>query len=556
MSTSMSTPTPLISSTSPPLVLPSALTDVAGGMQEAQMASLLSNWKLTPATMMAHLDPSWIPAKWLQYLSLKIAQCIIRGNNGLLISAPPRHGKSRLSTIATPLWVLENFPSKQVVVATYGEELSTDFSRDIRDFIQNNPNELSVRLRSDTQRVTNFMTTMGGGLKAVGLKGTITGRGANVLVIDDYIKNDKEAMSPGYMDDLWNWYLTTARTRLEPGAVIIILATRWVANDLHGRIMKMQQRTGRYFYEYISLPAIAVEGKEDPIHRSPGQVLFPERYDTDSIHALRDELGSRWFGAMFQQNPEEGDNDLCNPAWFKGITRSQFDTKLAEAEAAGYTIKWVRDWDMASTKEAGDFTTGARCAYIKETGEFFIESMRRGQYSAARAEEEFKACVKIDYDEHPDLIIGMEQEPGSSGSYSIRHFQGIARKIVSGSKVYEHRATTSKLLNAQPLLAAAEAGKVFVVQEIIPDSENRRPWTEAFYSEIELFPESDHDDQMDSTAGAYKLATGKTSLTAAIGRSMDVMAAKTRVKGIQTGQIPEDSGVKRRSSVTFGRKRY
>ncbi|MEB3025954.1 hypothetical protein, partial [Parvimonas sp. M13] len=88
----------------------------------------------------------------------------------------------------TPLWTLENFQTKNVVIATYGEELSSDFSRQVRDMIWNNQDLLSVRLRQDTQRVTNFLTTKGGGLKAVGLRGAITGRGADVLIIDDYIK--------------------------------------------------------------------------------------------------------------------------------------------------------------------------------------------------------------------------------------------------------------------------------------------------------------------------------------------------------------------------------
>lgn len=524
-------------------------------LSSARAASVLSNWRLTPATMMAHLDSGWIPAKWLMYLSLKIAQCIAKGNCGLLISAPPRHGKSKLSTIATPLWVLENFPHKNVVVSTYGEDLSSDFSREIRDHIMNNQHELNVRLRSDTRRVTNFMTTEGGGLKAVGLRGAITGRGADVFVLDDYIKEPKEAMSPTYLEDLYTWYLTVARTRLEPGAVVIILATRWVSNDLHGRIMKRQRETGRDFFEYVELPAIAY--KDDILGREEGDVLFPERYNRAAVYDIRTELGSRWFNAMFQQRPENDETKVLDPAWFKPINSLEFERRYADIRGNPVKLKgsmWTRAWDLASTKEAGDYTSGALCFYCKATGEFFIRNIARGQWSSNRVEMEFQRRV-IEDDAAVGSMpykVGIEQEPGSSGAFTINHFQKIARQAVPGTKIHEQRATTSKLLNAQPLLAAAEAGKVFVVCDY--DEENRiTGWAKDLYDELEYFPEAENDDQVDSLSNAYKLASGRTFAKPTFGRD-----GKNLAKTAQNDQNPDDSAVqtplKRHVGATFGRK--
>jgi predicted phage terminase large subunit-like protein len=528
------------------------LTKPAQTLSQARAADVLSNWRLTPATMMAHLDQGWIPAKWLQYLSFKIAQCVARGNCGLLISAPPRHGKSQLSTIATPLWTLENFPHKNVVVSTYGEELSSDFSRQIRDLIMQNQDILNVRLRADTRRVTNFLTTEGGGLKAVGLRGAITGRGADVFVLDDYIKEPKEALSPTYLEDLYTWYLTVARTRLEPGAVVIILATRWVSNDLHGRIMKRQKETGRNFFEYVELPAIADDlggARPDPIGRLPGEVLFPERYNRTAIYDIKTELGARWFNAMFQQRPEDDEGRVLNPEWFKAITRAEFDRELETIEKGPHASKsvWVRCWDLASTKEAGDFTSGAFCFYNKVLDRFYIVNIARGQWSSNRVEMEFVKTVESDYKATGVVAykIGIEQEPGSSGAYTINHFQGLARKAVAGTKIYEHRATTSKLLNAQPLLAAAEAGKVFVVCDY--DEQNViTGWAKDMYAELEYFPEAENDDQVDSLSQAYKLATGRTFKGATFGR-----------KGPKAGETPaNDTDVikKRTKGATFGRR--
>lgn len=523
---------------------------------DARAHEILTDWKLTPATMMARLDPAWIPAKWLQYLSFKIASCIARGNCGLLISAPPRHGKSLLSTVATPLWALENFPDRNVVLATYGEELSTDFSRQIRDHIQNNQDLLSVRLRSDTQRVTNFLTTKGGGLKAVGLRGAITGRGANILVLDDYIKEPKEAMSAQYLEDLWTWWLTVARTRLEPGAVVIILATRWVTNDIHGRIMARQAETGRGFFEYVELPAIAapLPDKPDPIGRSPGEVLFPERYNAESIYELKDDLGSRWFNAMFQQRPDKDENAAVDPAWFKKIDRAAFDAQMVTAGWQNQEVAWARAWDFASTKEAGDFTAGALCAYNKVTEEFFIVNMRRGQYSAGKAEYAFTEETEKDFETYANYKVGIEQEPGSSGAYAIRHFRKLlAYSDAKGVAIHEQRATTSKLLNAQPLLAAAEAGKVFVVEDphTAAGINSTQAWTKAFYLEVESYPEGAHDDQMDAASNAYKLLSGKKGISAAIGRSNAAKAALAQNKAA----VGTNLVVPVRSSVTFGRNR-
>ena len=525
---------------------------------KAQAASLLSDWRLTPATLMSSLDPSWIPAKWLQYLSFKIAKCVARGNCGLLISAPPRHGKSMLSTIATPTWVLENFPHKQVVLSTYGEELSTDFSRQIRDLITNNPDKLSVRLRSDTQRVTNFLTTKGGGLKAVGLRGAITGRGADVFIVDDYIKEPKEALSPSYLEDLYTWYTTVARTRLEPGAVVIILATRWVPNDLHGQIMARQAATGRNFFEYVELPAICDPrpgDAPDPMGRLPGEVLFPERYNAEAIDDIRADLGTRWFQAMFQQRPPKTEGNIVDRSWFKLIRRNEFEQLVAEARTNGQKSSWVRAWDLASTKDAGDFTAGVRAWYNTVTEEFYIDNVSYGQHSSAKVEANFQLTTELDalyinkVSPETAYKVGIEQEPGSSGAYTIRHFEQLARKVVRSLHVVAHRATTSKQLNAQPLLAGAEHGRVYMVNDHPTEIDH---WIKIFLDEFENFPEAKHDDQVDAASQAYKLATGKKGFAGSFGRNAS--GAGTASNTSNSVKLAEGDIKLKASSTTFGRR--
>jgi predicted phage terminase large subunit-like protein len=550
-------------------------TPAANALAQARAAQILSDWRMTPATLMSKLNPWWIPSRWLQYLSFEIAHAISKGNCGLLISAPPRHGKSKLSTVATPLWALENFPRKNIIVATYGEDLSTDFSREIRDTIEQNPDLLNVRLRADTKRVQNFLTTQGGGLKAVGLRGAITGRGADILVIDDYIKEPKEAMSPTYLEDLWTWWLTVARTRLEPGAVVIILATRWVAEDLHGRLMRQQKLQNRSFFKYINMPAIyeptmpqeASDGRtihvpdyeaRDFLGRKYGDVLFPERYDADAINDIRIDLTNRWFSAMFQQDPLSDDNVVVNLNWFKRITRSEFRKRVVDLNNdPNQKLQWGRGWDMASTKEAGDYTSGPRGLFHKNTGDLYIESMKRGQWSAATAEFEFSKAVEEDFELDSDFKIGMEQEPGSSGKYSVRHFEKLAKEKVKGSSVKEFPSTTSKLLRATTFLAALEHGHVYIVvdhdEDLHADDINdlKTVWVREYFEELKIFPEAPHDDQMDGSVVLYQNLSGKVSLKASIGRKMDKNGKSVDVLGGIPGHQPPAT---HRKSVTFGRR--
>ena len=524
---------------------PGPAASAASVAQQIRAQQLLSDYKLTPATLMAKLDPQYIASKWVLYLSWKIAQCVAKGGGGLLISAPPRHGKSRLATIATPLWVLENFPTYNVGVVTYGEDLSTDFSREIRDYVQQFPHLLDVRLRQDVTRVSNFLTTSGGGLKAVGLRGTITGRGFNVLVIDDYIKEPKEAESANYLEGLYTWYQTVARTRLEPNAVIIILATRWVKNDLHGKLMKLQSLTGRNFFEYVALPALAHDPKEfeglpdskrplglpDPLGRNPGDPLFPERYTKVDMENMRAELQGRWWNAMFQQNPLGDEGSVIDISMFGSIGVAEYQNMLADyfKEPAKYKIG--RYWDMASTKNSGDYTVGARGILNIKTGHLLIDSVVRGQWNATKVEAMFSATCAQDIRQFPSCQIGMEEEPGSSGKYSVRHFQEILNKVEGcvGHKITAENAASkgSKLLAAGPYISAIEKGKIGLL--------DLQVWKQDYLDEIEVFPEGLHDDQVDATSGLFRLLKGLIGQSPVWGRGKDVDGVLKGMKA-QQGQ--------------------
>lgn len=499
--------------------------------EQRMIRQIASDWKLTPATFAYRVSRgTWIPKEHLKLISLKVAQAVRHGSGRIIISAPPRHGKSQLTSIYVPAWVLECFPQYKTILAGYGAELATGFSRQVRDIFVDKDNQalLDTRIRKDSSRVEAFLTEQGGGMYAVGLGGAITGRGANVLLIDDYIKEIKEALSPAYRDYIWNWFVTTAFTRLEPDGTCIIIATRWHSDDLIGRIL--QNFPGKW--DYIELPAIAEE--HDILGRPVGDALFPERYPLEKLEEQKEILGSIFFQALYQQKPVDESKKLTDQAWLK-IAK---DIPVLERKH----LRRARCWDFAATQDGGDYTTGALEAYNPDNGHCYIENVIRAQLSPERAESKIRTTALID---GPDVKIYLEQEPGASGKMLVEYYQ---RQVLLEFQVEGVPVVTNKLVRAQPFLAAAEAGKIYLIEG---------SWNEMYKREFDTFPSGPFDDQVDTSAACYQKLSGKRVFSASWGRAKNnTVEGHTNLKDLRSAQFRmatvdrQASGVRR---ATFGR---
>lgn len=499
---------------------------------------IASNWRLTPATMATKLTKGqWIAAPWLKYVATRVAYGIHRGGARIIVSAPPRHGKSELISVHTPTWVLENYPNKNVILAAYGANLAEQYGRRVRDQIRDQEELLKCRVRPDVSKVDAFLTETNGYMYSVGLGGAITGRGAHVLLIDDYIKEIKEALSPAHREYIWNWFVTTAMTRLEPGASVIIIATRWHSDDLIGRILKHFPDK----WENICLPAFALEG--DILGREKGGVLFPERFTTKDLEDQRDLLGSIFFHALYQQGPVDEVLKFTNEEWFKVCIAPPADD-----------FKWARVWDLAATEEGGDYTVGTLCGFSPSKHIFLIANIIRKQISIGRVEALVRETALIDGE---DVAIAIEQEPGASGKNLINHYQTT---VLPDFNVVAVPTVKSKLIRAQPFLAAAEAGKVYLLDETaaVTDyaekaelTKEELSWHTTFKEEFKLFPAGQNDDQVDTAAAGYNLLSGKKAYTASWGRVIKKdyrpNSQKLRQASFMLGQR------KSRVSVVFGR---
>ncbi len=460
-------------------------------------------WQVTPASLASHLSEGrWVGAKHLLYISKIISHAIYDGlvngiQHQIAISIPPRHGKSELLSVWTPVWVLNTWPWANIILASYGSDLSTDFSRKSRDLIVQHESSLNVNLRKDKRQVDRWMTTDNGGVFAVGVGGPITGRGANVLIIDDYIKNAKEADSKAQRKVIFEWFKSTALTRREPGCPTIIIATRWHPEDLIGKLAEIDGPPWRT----VVLPALAepTEDVPDLLGRQPGEALWPERYSKQALLNIKATVGTYFWNSLYKNKPTASKAGV-----FKGD-----DLQIIDIPPAMATVRIVRAWDLASTPDEDtgdpDWTVGLKMVYDDNTKMYTIIDIVRQQLSPLGVEELIKNIARAD---GPDVPIYIELEPGSAGKNVIAL---IAKYTVPGYAVKGIRATGPKFIRAQSVMAGIENG---LVRQL------RAPWNSTLIDEIDTFPsEGSHDDQIDAMSLAHwalstmvmgKLAWGQT----------------------------------------------
>lgn len=262
----------------------------------------------------------------------------------LLVFVPPRHGKSELCSINFPAWYLGRKPTKEIITVSYSAELALDFGSKTRALVDN---ELfpfdEVSLKEDAQAKAKWRTNKGGSYTSVGVGGAITGRGADILLFDDPIKNREQAESEVYRENVWQFFTSTAFTRLEPGGVIVVILTRWHTDDLAGRILRNPQLGGRA--KIIHFPAIATQ-KE--IYRNEGDALWPERFNVQALNEIKETIGPYDWASLYQGSPIATERQEFKPEWWRKIPQSQvdlmntsnfltIDTAISKKSSADYT---------------------------------------------------------------------------------------------------------------------------------------------------------------------------------------------------------------------------
>ena len=369
-----------------------------------------------------------------------------------------------------PVWYLSTFPEKRIILASYEANFAASWGMKVRDSLRD-AHELGlsdVTIRGDVSARGEWqLDGHEGGMYTAGVGGAITGRGANVLLIDDPVKNAEEANSPVYREKGWEWYRSTAHTRLEPGGAVVLIMTRWNKDDMGGRLL--DQSTGEW--EVINFPAIAEE--KDDLEREAGEALWPARFPVDRLLEIKDTVGSYWWAALYQQNPTSREGGMFERSWFEIVDEAPEEARR------------VRYWDRAATV-GGDFTSGTKMSTVDGIT-FFVEHVHRLRGTPGKNADEITGQAHVD---GRHVRVRMEQEPGSSGKDTIWMY----KQLLEGFDFKGDPVTGSKELRAENIAIDAEAGNVKLV---------RGDWNQAFLDEIDDFPHGVHDDQVDSTSGAY-----------------------------------------------------
>jgi hypothetical protein len=385
----------------------------------------------------------------------------------LAVFMPPRHGKSEQCSIQFPAWILGKKPKTKIIMASYSEELATDFGRKTRNLVntQEYKNVFNIALANDSKSAGRWNTDAGGYYVATGIGGAATGKGADVLIIDDPHKNRKEADSPVKRKEVIEWYRSTAKTRLSPEGAVILILTRWHDADLAGSILDDS-------WDIVEFKAIA---EEDDMYRKKGEALWQQKYSIDWLTQQKKDIGSFEFSSLYQQTPLDLEHAEFKRDKFKYITRESLNKKHTQAFL---TI------DTAVSKNASADYTGMI--------DNFVDSQQNWHISATKKKIDASELVNILFDKHKVnnyLQIGIEDTILYQAIYPFLQQEQIKRQVFLPIFPLKHNQV-AKEIRIRGLLPRYEAGVIYHIEGECEDLE----------SELIRFPKSTHDDLSDALA--------------------------------------------------------
>ena len=434
-------------------------------------------------------------------------------NPRLMLLMPPRHGKSEIASRNFPAWHMGQYPDHEIIACSYNVSLAMGFSRKVKQIIEDDGYRQvfpGARLDPKNQSTEEWaLEGARGGYVAAGIGGPITGKGAHVLVIDDPVKNAEEADSADAREKVWEWYNSTAYTRLAPGGGVLVIQTWWHDDDLSGRIQNLMKAGSDDEhvdqFEVIKYPAIATADEwydpdtrlivdEQPEHpdakllRSAGEALHPERYDLDKLLRIKAQnQGGRWWSALYQQNPVPDDGayflkDMFvrnpSPDKAKSNVYIAWDFAISEKKQSDYTVGTV------GLQDENDILHVADQVRFKSGDAFFIVeailNLTSRWYSS-------------------NLLLGFED------GQIYRAIEVLLKKRMKERKIYPSivvlKPITDKMARARPLQGRMQQGMVSFA--------DKAEWYDGLRQEMLRFPAGVHDDQVDSLAWMTQMAIGR-----------------------------------------------
>lgn len=391
----------------------------------------------------------------------------------LIIAMPPRHGKSQLGSYLFPAYLMGKMPQSKLIVGSHTAELAQRFGRMIRNLVDDERyRELfpGTALSADSKAAGRWSTSQGGEAFFIGKGGAMTGRGGDVIILDD-ILDEQDAVSDTAMENTWEWYTSGPRQRLQPGGAIILINTRWKTDDVAGRLLKNQSQLKADQWEVLEFPAILPSNKP----------LWPEYWKLEELEKVKMSIGLQKWNAQWQQQPTNDDGAILKREWWR---KWQYD----EPPACEYIIQ---SYDTAySKKETADYsvisTWGVFTPDADSGPNLILLGVRRGRW-------DFPELKRIALEEYrywnPDNVLIEAKATGTPLQQELRRV-GIPVTMYSPGG---RRSGTDKISRANAVAPLLESGMVWASED---------DWAQELIEECAAFPNGSHDDQVDSTTMA------------------------------------------------------
>ena len=394
----------------------------------------------------------------------------------LIINMPPRHTKSEFASYLLPAWFLGQYPEKKIIQTAHTAELSVGFGRKVRNLVDSEDyKEIfpELGLRADSKAAGRWSTSKGGEYFAIGVGGAVTGKGADLLIIDDpHSEQEGQSADPAVFDKVYDWYTSGPRQRLQPGGAIIIVMTRWHKRDLTGKIIKTSvQREGMDEWELIEFPAIMPSGN----------ALWPEFWSLTELEALRSELPAPKWQAQYQQDPSSEESALVKREWWQKWE----DERPPPCEFI------IQSWDTAFLKtQRADYsacTTWGVFYHPDEQGVTQPNIILLDAFKDRLEFPELKKCAFEFYNEfEPDACI-------------------VEAKAAGTPLIFELRAMGIPVSEYTPSRGNDKISRVNAVSDLFASGIVWCPETrfaEEVIEEFASFPAGEHDDLVDSSTQA------------------------------------------------------
>jgi len=392
----------------------------------------------------------------------------------LIINMPPRHTKSEFASYLLPAWFLGLYPEKKIIQTAHTAELAVGFGRKVRNLVQSPQyaKTFNTKLSTDSKAAGRWNTDLGGDYFAIGVGGAVTGKGADLLIIDDpHSEQEARQNNPSVFDGVYEWYTSGPRQRLQPGGAIIIVMTRWAKRDLTGQILKNAEKDGVNEWEVIEFPAILPSGTP----------LWPGFWKKDELEAIRAEIPSSKWNAQYQQNPTSEEGAI--------IKREHW--KVWEDKSPPQCDYIIQSWDTAFEKNnRADFsacTTWGIFRHPDDKGNYMNNIIVLDSFKKRMEFPELKKVALEFYkDYNPDVLLIEKRAAGAPLIYELRAM-GIPVAEYTPSK------GNDKIARVNAVSPLFESGMVWC-----PETR----WSDELMDELASFPNGDNDDLVDSSTQA------------------------------------------------------